>query len=110
MISENDHLMTLIDLARLLTDAAGKISVASGWVQEDDFPSRYRVLATELEAGTWAMEKFWQPFLSYGEVACMRQGEIIRELTNPQKNISTDADEIAEALFKRLNNVGGIHS
>jgi len=45
----NDHLMSLTDLARLLTDAAGKLSVASGWVQEEGFPAHYRERAAELE-------------------------------------------------------------
>ncbi len=44
MNNANDHLMTLIDLGRLLTNAAGNLSVASGWIREDDFPSHYRSL------------------------------------------------------------------
>lgn len=48
-------------------------------------------------------EKVLTTFLSYGEVACHRQGEIIRNLVMPQSSISTNADEIAEAIFKRLN-------
>jgi integrase len=48
-------------------------------------------------------EKVLTTFLSYGEVACHRQGEIIRNLVTPQRSISTDADEIAEAIFKKLN-------
>jgi integrase len=47
-------------------------------------------------------EKVLTTFLSYGEVACPRQGEIIRNLATPQKNMSTDANEIAEAVFKKL--------
>lgn len=48
-------------------------------------------------------EKVLTTFMSYGEVACERQGEIIRHLANPQKTKQTDVDEIAEALFKRLS-------
>ena len=45
----NDHLMTLIDLGRLLANAAGNLFVASGWVQEEGFPAHYRERAVELE-------------------------------------------------------------
>ncbi len=48
-------------------------------------------------------EKVLTTFLSYGEVACHRQGEIIRNLATPQRSISTEADEIAEAIYKKLN-------
>jgi integrase len=41
-------------------------------------------------------------FLSYGEVPCDRQGEIIRALGTPQQAVQSDANEIAEAVFKRL--------
>lgn len=51
-------------------------------------------------------EKVLTTFLSYGEVACHRQGEIIRDLATPQKNMPTDANEIAEAVFKRLSKAG----
>jgi len=43
--------------------------------------------------------------MSYGEVACQRQGVIIRDLANPQENKTTDADAIAEAVFRRLKQV-----
>jgi len=49
MNNTNDHLMSLIDLGRLLIDATGKLSVASGWVQEESFPAHYRECAVELE-------------------------------------------------------------
>jgi len=38
--------------------------------------------------------------LSYGEVACQRQGEIIRALATPQQAVQSDASEIAELLSK----------
>jgi len=51
-------------------------------------------------------EKVMTTFMNYGEVAYQRQGEIIRELAKSQKNMRMDADEIAEAVFKRLSKAG----
>ena len=52
-------------------------------------------------------EKVLTTFLSYGEVTCQRQGEIIRSLaTTPQQATQPAADEIADALFKRLKESG----
>jgi len=52
-------------------------------------------------------EKVLTTFLSYGEVVCQRQGEIIRGLAmTPQQATQTDANEIADALFKRLRESG----
>ncbi len=48
-------------------------------------------------------EKVLTTFLSYGEVAYQRQGEIIRNLGKPQKIKPTDAKEIAEAIFQRFS-------
>ena len=47
-------------------------------------------------------EKVLTTFLCYGEIECHRQGEIIRNLVRPQKTVSSDADEIAEAVCKKL--------
>ena len=48
-------------------------------------------------------EKVLTTFLSYGEVGCQRQGEIIRELaTPPPQTVQPDANDIAEAVFKKL--------
>ena len=47
-------------------------------------------------------EKVLTTFLSYGQVACQRQGEIIRDLATPKRGVTTDADEIAEAVCKKL--------
>ncbi len=47
-------------------------------------------------------EEVLTTFLSYGEIECHRQGEIIRNLATPQKTVLTDADEIAEALYKKM--------
>ncbi len=51
-------------------------------------------------------EKVLTTFLSYGEVACQRQGEIIRDLAAPQKTMKQDANEIADAVFKKLRESG----
>lgn len=51
-------------------------------------------------------EKVLTTFLSYGEVACQRQGEIIRDLATPQQAMQPDANEIVEAMFKRLSESG----
>jgi len=48
-------------------------------------------------------EKVLTTFLSYGQVACNRQGEIIRDLATPKRTMPTDAaDEIAEAVYKKF--------
>ena len=47
-------------------------------------------------------EKVLTTFLNYGEVAYQRQGDIIQSLATPQKSVSTEADEIAEAVCKIL--------
>ncbi len=51
-------------------------------------------------------EKVLTTFLSYGEVACQRQGEIIRGLAAPQQATKPDVNEIADAVFKRLRASG----
>ncbi len=51
-------------------------------------------------------EKVLTTFLSYGGVACQRQGEIIRNLGTPQREVSTDAIEIAEVVCKMLHSSG----
>jgi len=65
------------------------------------------VCKTPEEFKAWSQnlghEKVLTTFLSYGPVACQRQGEIIRNLGKPQGLISPDADMIAEALFRKFN-------
>lgn len=51
-------------------------------------------------------EKVMTTFTSYGEVACQRQGEIIRDLATPQQAVQPGADEIAEAVFNKLRASG----
>jgi len=48
-------------------------------------------------------EKVLTTFLSYGEVACQRQGEIIRGLSASQPAMQAHVKEIADALFNRLS-------
>jgi integrase len=46
-------------------------------------------------------------FMSYGQVSCDRQGEIIRALTRPTQPVAqSNAEEIAEALFQKLRDSG----
>jgi hypothetical protein len=47
-------------------------------------------------------EKVLTTFLNYGEVACQRQGEIIRGFATPQQAVQPDANEIAEAVFRKF--------
>jgi integrase/recombinase XerC len=65
-----------------------------------------KVCKTPEEFKAWSQnighEKVMTTFLSYGEVAYQRQGEIIQELANPQKSNQSEANEIADAIFKRL--------
>jgi integrase len=52
-------------------------------------------------------EQVMTTFMNYGTVASDRQGEIIRELANPQTaGARTSEEGIAEALFKRIYNAG----
>ena len=69
-----------------------------------------RVCKTPEQFKAWSQnlghEKVLTTFLSYGEVPCQRQGEIIRDLAAPQRGVPTGADEIAEAVFKRFRSSG----
>lgn len=51
-------------------------------------------------------EKVLTTFLSYGEVAYQRQGEIIRGLAKTPQGTQPGAEEIADALFKKLRESG----
>ena len=51
-------------------------------------------------------EKVLTTFLSYGEVACQRQGEIIRGLATPQQAGQSDVSALAKALCKELRASG----
>jgi len=45
-------------------------------------------------------------FLNYGEVACQRQGEIMRGLAKAQQAVQSDAAEIAKEVVRRLRDSG----
>ena len=51
-------------------------------------------------------EKVMTTFSSYGEVACRRQGEIIRELAAPQQSSQPNGNKIREEIFKGLRRAG----
>jgi len=51
-------------------------------------------------------EKVLTTFMSYGAVACDRQGEILRGLAAPQQATPTDVTEIAEAVYQRFRGSG----
>lgn len=51
-------------------------------------------------------EKVLTTFLSYGEVACQRQGEIISTLGKSQDVEQIDVDDIAEAIFQKFQTSG----
>jgi integrase len=51
-------------------------------------------------------EQVLTTFLNYGSVATERQGAIIRGLAAPRQAVQTEADHIAEAVFKRLSGSG----
>lgn len=47
-------------------------------------------------------EEVLTTFRSYGAVATRRQGEIIRDLANPQQTDSPNAEQIADAVARKL--------
>src|SRR5271157_7345 len=51
-------------------------------------------------------EQVLTTFLSYGSVAVDRQGEIIRGMLAPRQPVQSEADHIAEAVFRRLRGSG----
>jgi integrase len=51
-------------------------------------------------------EQVLTTFMSYGKVAAERQGEIIRGLAAPRQAVQSEADHIAEAVFRRLSGTG----
>ena len=51
-------------------------------------------------------EKVLTTFLSYGAVACQRQGEIIRDLAMPQQAVQSDVSELAKAIAREMLRTG----
>jgi integrase len=68
------------------------------------------VCKTPEEFKAWSQnlghEKVLTTFTSYGEVPYQRQGEIMRGLATPHRAAHSDANEIAEALFKKFRDSG----
>jgi len=69
-----------------------------------------KICKTPEEYKAWSQnighEKVMTTFMNYGEVAYQRQGEIIRDLGKPRKDITEEANEFVAAVFQRLNKVG----
>lgn len=51
-------------------------------------------------------EKVLTTFLSYGEVACQRQGEIIRDLATPQQAAQSEVNALAKAIAREMRSSG----
>ena len=51
-------------------------------------------------------EKVLTTFLSYGEVACQRQGDIIKGLGSPKSTMQSEANQFAEVVLTRLRESG----
>lgn len=51
-------------------------------------------------------EKVLTTFLSYGEVACQRQGEIIRDLALPQQTAQSEVNALAKAIAREMRSSG----
>ena len=51
-------------------------------------------------------EKVLTTFTSYGEVACLRQGEIIHDLAKPQEDTVTDPSQIVKEVIVGLREAG----
>lgn len=51
-------------------------------------------------------DKVLTTFTSYGEVACQRQGEIIRDLATPQETMRMGGNKITEEVLKGLRRAG----
>ncbi len=51
-------------------------------------------------------EQVLTTFLNYGSVACDRQGEIIRGLTGSKQPMQSNVEEIADAVFKKIQSAG----
>ena len=68
------------------------------------------VCKTPEEFKAWSQnlghERVLTTFLSYGEVGCDRQGQIIRALGTPHEGVPSDADKIADALFRKFCDSG----
>jgi len=64
-------------------------------------PEQYKAWSQNL-----GHEQVLTTFLSYGEVACQRQGEIIRQLATPQPTPRSDFNDLVQAVAKQLRGSG----
>ena len=68
------------------------------------------VCQTPEEFKAWSQnlghDKVLTTFLSYGQVACGRQGEIIQGLAAPKSGIPTDVGSLAKALVREMQGAG----
>ena len=68
------------------------------------------VCKTPEEFKAWSQnlghEKVLTTFLSYGEVACQRQGDIIKGLGSPKSAMQSEANQFAEVVLTRLRESG----
>ena len=82
--------MTLIDLGRLLTNAAGNLSVSSGWMQEESFLKHYQRCNAELQ-----------------ELSARLSSLLINldKLTESDPNLSGTTSEIQVKIFRQAEEV-----
>ena len=64
---------------------------------DQDTPEEFKAWSQNL-----GHEKVLTTFLSYGEVAGRRQGEIIRGLAIPRQSMQSDFSEIAKAVVREM--------
>ncbi len=73
-----------------------------------------QVCKTPEEFKAWSQnlghEKVLTTFLSYGEITCQRQGEIIHKLASPQRTGSTEADELPRQCARSCVRLGWMYS
>jgi signal transduction histidine kinase len=71
-----------------------------------------QVCQTAEEYKAWSQnlghEQVLTTFMSYGSVATDRQGAIIRGLGSPRKAIQPGAEDFAEAVARKLRDVGAM--
>jgi integrase len=71
-----------------------------------------QVCQTAEEYKAWSQnlghEQVLTTFVSYGSVTTDRQGTIIRELGSPRKAIQPGAEDFAEAVARKLRDVGAV--
>ena len=64
-------------------------------------PEQYKAWSQNL-----GHEKVLTTFMSYGAVARNRQGEILRTMASPERAVESDAEDIADAVARKLARLG----